>query len=206
MKFYEVHPDLPVTSDDGREVHHLEGFRVTLRPAPGICMGPDNQLGDCTVLPLGKSITRYLGHREDGAEAFRLLFGKLTDTTAGLCIVAQTEEESRKDNRALLLIDVSTDPEADVTTKIVDAHGRTRPETVTATNEGGCGRLLCLFRPGDGLFVNTTWRRQAQQVRHKFILEWDGSHLIEIPCHRERRPRHQRQQVVPHLDVTSSAP
>lgn len=206
MRFYEVHPDLPVTSvEGGREVHHLEGFRVTMRPAPGVCMGSDDQLGSRTILPLGKSITRYLGHREDSSESFRLLFGKLTDTNSGLCLVAQTEEEARRDDRALLLIDVCTDPSAGVTTRIVEARDRTCPETITYTSEGGGGRQLYLFKPGNGLFISTTWHGQPHLMRHKFILEWNGSHLVEIPCHRSRRPRHQRErQASPHETVLTA--
>ncbi len=172
MRFFEVQDEV------------RDGFRVSMKPTPGINLGGDEDSDGFVRLPLGSSLRNVLTHPEDLAEAFYLLYGKLEHTSAGLMLIAQPPEEREKDTTALVLVERCDYAPAGI--KRVDvAYGKGQPECVTHVREVGLGRDLYLFHPGDGLYIDwddpTTGRR-------RFIIAWDGRELSTLIC----RPRSAR--------------
>lgn len=174
------------------EVHDSPrpGFRVNLSPGrAGVQMGVDDQHG-ATVLPLGKSLVRLLGHENDQDEPFLLLRAQLKDTTAGLCLVRQSEESARAEQRALVLIDrwfVDEKPTGAV--RIAVAYGRNQPDLITYTHGTSGRREMYVFSKGDALYIH--WVGDEHEPEKRFIIEWDGAELKEILCQpRGRRSRY----------------
>lgn len=169
------------------EVHDgpRPGFRLNLRHGyAGVCMG---QEGTCeSWLPLGNSIERALSHPDDQQLQFQLLRAKLEDTTSGLCLVKQTEDEARAERKALVLVDGCTDREIGVT-NIAEAYGRSMPELVTYVESGGCVRRLYVFKPGDALFISWPARALNAHKPKRFVIAWDGEKLEETAVGRPRR-------------------
>lgn len=186
MRLYEV----------GERVR--EGFNITFRAGhdPAVFMiGKDETFGTPTCITLASGIRRELRHDDDQNEPFRLRWGKYDETTAGLQLLAQTEQESDKDGQALVLIDRCELPNIPLT-KIEEAYGHPEPMQLT-TSRGDDGHQceLVLFNPGDGLFI--TWDRRliGTKTDLRFILWWgmnEKTGAMELQQREPQRRRHYR--------------
>ncbi len=175
MWLFEVHDDI------------RPGFKLTLNAGEvGVPMGFDDAIKTTAWLPVGTSIERALRHPEDQKQSFSLLRAKLEDTTIGLCLVSQTEEEARAEKLALVLVHAITNPELGVT-RIAEAHNKPSPELVTFTQGEEHLRNLYVFRPGDALFISWAARALGTDHHKRFIVAWDGEQLKELAVSRPRR-------------------
>lgn len=175
MWLFEVHDDVRA------------GFRLILKAGEaGVPMGYDETTNGSAWLPLGNSIERALVHPDDQDLEFQLLRAKLEDTTSGLCLVKQTEEEARAEQLALVLVDGSTDPEVGVT-NIAEAFGKPTPELITYARGNGHTRQLYVFKPGDALFISWSAKALDAPRPKRFIIVWDGERLRELAVGRPRR-------------------
>lgn len=174
------------------EVHEgpRPGLRVSLSSAHvGVQLGFDDEYATPAVLPLGRSLTRLLVHKDDEQSPFMLMRANLEETTAGLCLTKQSEEEARAEKKALVLIDGRT--VAGGVTHIGHARGKPAPELVTYTQGDGCRRELYVFKPGDALFIS--WAHEGSRPK-KFVIEWNGQDLVEQAVARRWERHHQKRR------------
>ncbi len=175
MWLFEVHDDVRT------------GFRLTLRAGEaGVPMGFDETTKATTWLPVGNSIERALQHPDDQTQSFVLIRAKLEDTTSGLCLVKQSEEDARAEKLALVLVDGCTDPEIGAT-RIAEAYNKPSPELITCAQGSGHLRNLYVFRPGDALFISWSAKALGTNQPKRFIIAWDGLELKELAVGRPRR-------------------
>lgn len=165
------------------------GFRITLRSGCAcVHMGVDDQ-NRSALLPLGHSLERLLVHDEDQTAEFVLLRAQLKETTAGLCLTRQSEEEAQTEQRALVLFDTwNTDGCVTGAARLEVAYGYPMPDLVTYTKGRECQRGLYVFKPGDAIYIHWVGDKSANEPEKRFILRWDGSQMQERLC-RRRGPR-----------------
>lgn len=151
------------------------GFKVVLAEGkvPVVPMVSKSiETGGPTVIALGKSICRELHHPDDRKRTFRLNRADYHETTAGLMLVAQSEEQNAKDERALVLIDQCWLPTVPMT-DVRPAKQYTKPEHLAYSVGDETRRDLFLFLPGNGVFVHWDYRLIPEATEHlRFILAW----------------------------------
>lgn len=139
------------------------GFLIDMEPEPRVKAQLDATR--VLVLPLGRSIKRYLVHPEDTQQQFRMRFGDLQDSTQGLVLVKQEIEEAKNDQRALVLIGLVTDPTEGEAIRFDPPRDGRAPQVLQ-------DRIL-VFEPGDAMRVNYLSRVAPFQTE----LEWDGRRM-----------------------------
>jgi len=151
MQFYELKGQLH------------SGFLINMEPEPQVKAQIDATR--VLVLPLGRSLKRYLVHPEDTQQQFRIRFGDLQDSTQGLVLVKQEIEEAKKDQRALVLIGFIADPTEGEAIRFDPPRDGRAPQVLQ-------DRIL-VFEPGDAMRVNYISRVAPLQTE----LEWDGRRM-----------------------------
>lgn len=167
--------------------HKEDGFKLVLRSDEAlVALGYDTDSKGPVWLPLGNSIERWLQHPDDQTEPFRLLHAKFEEKGVGMVLTAQTHDEALKEGKALVLIEGSIDREIGVT-NIAEAYGKPKPELFSYTEDGSMIRRLCIFKPGDALFISWPARAIDAPGPKRFIIAWDGEQLVETAVGRPRR-------------------
>jgi hypothetical protein len=160
----------------------------------GVPLGINEDNGATILLPVGKSISRWMNHPDDADGTFKLHHASLRVGPSGRCLVKQLVEESIAERRALVFVDCCVDQELG-RTRIDKARRRTAPEAIASFEFPGYTRELFKFKPGDALFI--CWPAAALEEftgrPKRFIIAWDGQQLAEEACQRRLPPRPPRQ-------------
>jgi hypothetical protein len=162
----------------------------------GVPLGVNADNGTTILLPVGKSISRWMNHPDDADGTFKLHHAALRIAPSGRCLVKQLVEESIAERKALVFVDCCVDQELG-RTRIDKARRRTAPEAIASFEFPGYTRELFKFRPGDALFI--CWPAAALETftgrPKRFIISWDGQQLTEEACQRRLPPRQARRKV-----------
>lgn len=171
----------------------------------GVPLGIDKPTGTTILLPVGKSISRWMTHPDDAGGGFILHQAVLKHPPSGRCLVRQPLNEAMSERRALVFVDCCVDEELGMT-RIDKARRRKTPEYIAGFQGQGHTRDLFLFEPGDALFI--CWPAAAIGVRSpkRFIISWDGQQLLEEACQRRLPPRVAGQPVTAATAVKESRP
>jgi len=174
------------------------GVRLVLQTGcVGVPLGINKANGTTILLPVGKSISRWMGHPDDSDGVFTLYRAALKHAPSGRTLVKQPENEAIAERRALVFVDRCVDQELG-STKIDKARGRKLPEHIAGFEGLGYTRELFCFEPGSALFV--CWPAAALEVftgrPKRFIISWDGAQLLEEACQRRLPSRRAREPMV----------
>jgi hypothetical protein len=190
------------------------GVRLVLQSGcVGVPLGIDKPSGITILLPVGKSISRWMGHPDDSEGSFKLHRAALKHAPSGRTLVKQPESEALVERKALVFVDCCVDQELG-NTRIDRARGKRPPEHIAGFEGPGYTRELFLFEPEDALFI--CWPAAALEVPtgrpKRFIISWDGRQLLEEPCQRRLPPRYareltvsERQKTKPQVELESAA-
>ena len=169
------------------------GVKLVLAPGRmGVPLGTDAVYGTSMMLPLGRSLSRWLEHPDDQGEPFVLKRGTLADGK----LVRQTEEEAKAERKALVFIDRSKDIALGLT-RVTEAWQKPIPTLVKTYYLVGYNVELYEFKPGDALFI--CWPAAVLEQVHpkRVIISWDGQQLKEELCRRHPKRRRARKQSIP---------
>src|SRR5512146_3288295 len=88
------------------------GVRLVMQPGRvGVPLGADKANGTTILLPVGKSISRWMGHPDDSGGTFTLYRAALKHAPSGRTLVKQPESEAIVERRALVFVDCCVDQE-----------------------------------------------------------------------------------------------
>lgn len=157
----------------------------------GIPMGLHEETKVEHVLPLGNSLNRLLRSQEDNGKKFVLRRAAIHRKAVGGCFVLQTEDEAKKEGRALVFVDRCADSEVGVT-RVEAARNCTEPMLRFSHQSNGVLREAYEFTCGDGMYIYHPPQVFGEPKR--FTLRWTDEQTLELQEVQRRPLRRQPQE------------